>query len=209
MAIQSRRGNYADFDPAKMVAGEWAVVRNGDPSAEDGKAVYMAFGPDDVKRMATYNDMQENIENATEEISQAVADEIEANVAQIVQTAQTAAQTATDKADEASQSASSVSASAAQIETNKNDISDLKEVISDKDLFDDIPGTTQTVTFNANDQPISVVHTSGTDTVRSDVFTWGNGTVTEVRTLADGRHVTYVTNLTTLVTTISEVEEAI
>ena len=93
---------------------------------------------------------------------------------------------------------------AAQVE--KTTIGD---VLSDKDLFDDIPGTTQTVTFNANDQPVSVVHTSGNDTVRSDVFTWGDGTVTEVRTLADGRHVTYVTNLTTLVTTISEVEEAI
>ena len=88
------------------------------------------------------------------------------------------------------------------------EVDDLKTATRDKDLFDDIPGTTQTVTFNANDQPASVVHTSGTDTVRSDVFTWGDGTVTEVRTLANGRHVTYVTNLTTLVTTISEVEEA-
>ena len=88
------------------------------------------------------------------------------------------------------------------------EVDDLKSAIRDKDLFDDIPGTTQTVTFNANDQPASVVHTSGTDTVRSDVFTWGGGTVTEVRTLANGRHVTYATNLTTLVTTISEIEEA-
>lgn len=90
-----------------------------------------------------------------------------------------------------------------------NSLKDITNALSDKYLFDDIPGTTQTVTFNANDQPASVVHTSGNDTVRSDVFTWGDGTVTEVRTLADGRHVTYATNLTTLVTTISEVEEAI
>ena len=87
-------------------------------------------------------------------------------------------------------------------------LDNLTSKLSDKDLFDDIPGTTQTVTFNANDQPASVVHTSGTDTVRSDVFTWADGTVTEARTLANGRHVTYVTNLTTLVTTISAVEEA-
>lgn len=90
----------------------------------------------------------------------------------------------------------------------RGEVNGLKSAASDKDLFDDIPGTTQTVTFNANDQPASVVHTSGTDTVRSDVFTWGDDTVTEVRTLANGRHVTYVTNLTTLVTTISAVEEA-
>lgn len=88
------------------------------------------------------------------------------------------------------------------------DYTALTQKVSDKDLFDDIPGTTQTVTFDANDQPASVVHTSGTDTVRSDVFTWANGSVTEVRTLANGRHVTYITDLTTLVTTISAVEEA-
>ena len=89
-----------------------------------------------------------------------------------------------------------------------DDVDDLTRQLSDKDLFDDIPGTTQTVTFDSNDQPASVVHTSGNDTVRSDVFTWADGTATEVRTLANGRHVTYVTNLTTLVTTISAVEEA-
>ena len=88
------------------------------------------------------------------------------------------------------------------------EVDDLTRQLSDKDLFDDIPGTTQTVTFNANDQPASIVHASGTDTVRTDIFTWADGTVTEVRTLANGRHVTYVTNLTTLVTTISAVEEA-
>lgn len=99
---------------------------------------------------------------------------------------------------------------AAHWETGKigDTVSDLNRQLSDKDLFDDIPGTTQTVTFNANDQPASIVHASGTDTVRTDIFTWADGTVTEVRTLADGRRVTYVTNLTTLVTTISAVEEA-
>ena len=209
MAIQNRRGQYADFDPSKAVPGELLTVLSGDPNAKDGKAVYMTFASGDVKRMATYEDMVDNIESASEEIAEQITEEVEAEVADSVQDAQTAAQTATTKANEASQSASSVSASAAQITTNKNDISDLKSAMSDKDLFDDITGTTQTVTFNANDQPASVVHKSGTDTVRSDVFTWGDGTVTEVRTLADGRHVTYVTNLTTLVTTISEVEEAI
>ncbi len=96
----------------------------------------------------------------------------------------------------------------ADAEATGEAVANLSRQLSDKDLFDDIPGTTQTVTFDSNDQPASVVYTSGTDTVRSDVFTWGDGTVTEVRTLADGRHVTYVTNLTTLVTIISAVEEA-
>lgn len=75
-------------------------------------------------------------------------------------------------------------------------------------VFDDIPGTTQTVNFGADGKPSSIIHTQGSSTVRSDVFTWTDNTVTEVRTLADGTHITYVTNLETLVTTISAIEEA-
>ena len=130
MAIQNRRGQYADFDPTKAVAGEMLVVQQGDPNATDGKAVYMAFSSGSVKRLATYEDMVENIEEATEDVAQDVAEQIEENLQLLVTTAQTAAQTATTKANEASQSASSVSASAAQIETNKNDISDLKSALS-------------------------------------------------------------------------------
>lgn len=57
MAIQNRRGAFADFDPTKMVAGEFAVVQTGDPNAEDGKAVYMAFTPGNVKRLTTNDDL--------------------------------------------------------------------------------------------------------------------------------------------------------
>lgn len=57
MAIQNRRGAFADFDPTKMVAGEFAVVQTGDPNAEDGKAIYMAFTPGNVKRLATDSDL--------------------------------------------------------------------------------------------------------------------------------------------------------
>ena len=71
-----------------------------------------------------------------------------------------------------------------------------------------IPGTTETVTFDANNKPASVTHTASGVAVRTDVFTWGTNSVTEVRTLANGKHVTLVTNLTTLVTTISEIQEA-
>ena len=142
MAIQSRRGNYADFDPAKLLPGEWAVVQGGDTSAADGKAVYMAFSSGDVKRMATYEDIVENISEATEEVAQDVAEQIEENLQSMVQDAQTAAQTATTKANEASQSASSVSASAAQIATNASDISDLKEAMDDAEA--DIENVLQT-----------------------------------------------------------------
>ena len=53
MAIQNRRGAYSDFDPQKLVPGEWAVVQSGDPNSESGKAVYMAFDVGDVQRMAS------------------------------------------------------------------------------------------------------------------------------------------------------------
>lgn len=59
MAIQNRRGAYANFDPTKMVAGEFAVVQSDDPSASDGKAIYIAFAPNDIKRLATYNELED------------------------------------------------------------------------------------------------------------------------------------------------------
>lgn len=77
MAIQTRRGNYADFDPNKMVPGEWASVVQGDPNADDGRAVYMCFAAGDVKRMATYEDMVSNIEEATSEIQEAFTEGVE------------------------------------------------------------------------------------------------------------------------------------
>ena len=67
MAIQNRRGQYRHFDPSKMVAGEWAVVQTGDPNASNGEAVYMAFEPGQVKRMATYEDMVDQLEDAVDE----------------------------------------------------------------------------------------------------------------------------------------------
>ena len=38
MAIQMRRGNSVDFNPAKMVPGEWAI-------SQDNQKVYMCFAP--------------------------------------------------------------------------------------------------------------------------------------------------------------------
>lgn len=47
MAIQVRRGNEVDFDPNKMLPGEWAV-------SLDTKYVRMCFSPGVCLRMATY-----------------------------------------------------------------------------------------------------------------------------------------------------------
>lgn len=85
-----------------------------------------------------------------------------------------------------------------------NELNNVKSAVS---FFDDIPGTVQTVNFDANGNPSSIVHTANGEAVRTDSFTWGDNTVTEKRELADGSYITFVTDLTTLVTTISEIEE--
>ena len=42
MAIKTRRGNYLDFDPNKLVAGELAMILNhGTPTGE----LYFCFSP--------------------------------------------------------------------------------------------------------------------------------------------------------------------
>ena len=92
-------------------------------------------------------------------------------------------------------------------------LNDLTRQLSDNEVNEmlmnsSIPGTTEAVTFDANNKPATVTHTKSGTAVRTDVFTWGTNSVTEVRTLANGKYVTLVTNLTTLVTTISEIQEA-
>lgn len=52
MAIQNRRGAYADFDPSKLKPGEYAIVQSGDPDTTDGVAVYICATAGTVKRLA-------------------------------------------------------------------------------------------------------------------------------------------------------------
>lgn len=68
---------------------------------------------------------------------------------------------------------------------------------------DSISGTTQTITFDADGNIQRIVHSSGGTAVRTDVFTFGADTITEVRTLASGASLTIVTNTNTLVTTVT------
>lgn len=78
MAVQTRRGAYENFDPSKLLAGEWATVLSGDPNASDGRAAYLCFEPGEVKRMATYEDMVDNITLATEEVANNFMSEVNA-----------------------------------------------------------------------------------------------------------------------------------
>lgn len=64
MAIQMRRGKFTSFLPSKLLPGEYAVVQGDDPSVRDGRSVYVAFAAGVVKRLATYEDMVENVSSA-------------------------------------------------------------------------------------------------------------------------------------------------
>lgn len=119
MAIQNRRGIFSDFDPDKMIPGEWAVVLSGDPDSKDGTSVYMCFHAGGVKRMATYADMLSNIENATEDIRNQFTEEI----LKVIKNAEAAienANSATDKANGAATSAESAAQKADEIAKKTN-----------------------------------------------------------------------------------------
>lgn len=101
MAIQTRRGTYNDFDPEKLLPGEWATVQSDDPASADGKSMYMCFAPGEVKRMATYEDMVQNIDSAVEEI----IDQFSAGMQQATDAANTAAGSAAESASAATTAA--------------------------------------------------------------------------------------------------------
>ena len=140
MAIQMRRGLRKDFDPNKMLPGEWAVSID---SVTSNQIVWMCFAAGVCKRMGTYEDFQSMVAEIAEEIKadyvlefNAIKAEIQsvANTAisaknevlivksditntylpqiqQYVSDAQTAANTATSKATDASNSASAAKTS--------------------------------------------------------------------------------------------------
>lgn len=107
MAIQERRGNYSDFDPEKMVPGEWATVLSGDPNASDGKSIYHCFSAGNVKRMATYEDMEDNIDRATDNIKNEFLEGIN-NATQSASAAATSANHAAQSAQQAAEGAQEV-----------------------------------------------------------------------------------------------------
>lgn len=95
----------------------------------------------------------------------------------------------------------------ARFDTIEGEVSDLKEDLSESDvlqklLHDNVPDTVQNYTFT--DGTVSrVEHKSGNTVKRSDVFTYGTTSITEVRTLDSGESLTIVTNLSTLETSVT------
>ena len=107
MAIQMRRGAYAEFDPLKMKAGEWAVSTDSDTKKQQ---IWMCFAPGIVKRMGTVEDFDVEIQRLIQGYLDGMAESVEK--------AQESAQTATEKATSASSSASQAQKSA-ELATSK------------------------------------------------------------------------------------------
>lgn len=63
--IQVRRGLYAEFEPTKLMPGEWAVSIDTETSRQ---VVWMCFSPGVTKRMGTLEDFEEQIREATSDI---------------------------------------------------------------------------------------------------------------------------------------------
>lgn len=57
--IQFRRGMYADFDTSKIRPGEPVAILGNDPSVPSGKALYIAFAANDVRRLCSIEDITE------------------------------------------------------------------------------------------------------------------------------------------------------
>lgn len=77
MAIQMRRGAYSDFDPTKMIAGEWAIVTSGDPTTVTGRAIYHCFVAGQVEKIASYTDAAQIIINAIPDTVDAITAAVE------------------------------------------------------------------------------------------------------------------------------------
>lgn len=134
MAIQMRRGLKADFDPDKMLPGEWAVATDSDSSKQ---IVWMCFAPGVVKRMGTYEDIKKQIAEALADnsafddlISEAINAYLAENPVQSGATVEQVKQINKNTEDISNLSEEIVNQSK-QVEYNKNNIVGLQKAIDD------------------------------------------------------------------------------
>lgn len=127
MAITMRHGPYNKFDPQKLRTAEIAVVTEGDPHASDGKAIYQCFSPGDVKRMATYEDMLDQIDEAG---GDAIDNHIEQKVGTALKACEDATKAAQDAKTNADKAVSSANTAASSASTAANTANKAAEVAS-------------------------------------------------------------------------------
>ena len=127
MAITMRHGPYNKFDPQKLRTAEIAVVTEGDPHASDGKAIYQCFSPGDVKRMATYEDMLDQIDKAG---GDAIDNHIEQKVGTALKACEDATKAAQDAKTNADKAVSSANTAASSASTAANTANKAAEAAS-------------------------------------------------------------------------------
>ena len=112
--------------------------------------------------------------------------------------AQEAAETAQGKAEDAAEELEQTVEDVAELKT------DVSGLLSHFNLnAEEIPDTVQAITFDAAGNVDTITHTRNNVAIRTDEFTFGANTITEVRTLNTGESLTIVTNTTTLETTVT------
>ncbi|MCQ4638444.1 hypothetical protein NE619_17070 [Anaerovorax odorimutans] len=144
MAIQDRRGAYTDFKPEKLKSGEWATVLSGDPNAADGRATYKCYEPGVVKRMATFEDMEENVELSLDHIFDRFTADMQTAFAN-ANTALATMQTATTEANSAASAANDIAALVQQ-KLNAGDFNGKPASVSVGNVTTGAPGSKAQIT---------------------------------------------------------------
>ena len=173
--IQNRRGGYSDFDPSKLLPGEFAVVQVDDPNTTSGTAVYIAITAGSVVRLATAEEIA-----AYNQQSQAVLVQVQ----QVASNTQTYAQTAQSKAAEASQSAFAAASAQTEIEqlmeNAENTINGYAEIAKDE-AIDDINEVYQDNLDAINSKIQQIIdYTSESDAIANQALAKANNLESEV-----------------------------
>lgn len=151
MAIQDRGGKKEDFDPDKMLPREWAVCT-------DTKEVYKCFAAGDVRRMATYEEMVENINNATEDVQAMFTADMQEAIREAVE--------ATDTANSTISRANSVIQDASQAKDRANAAAQAAEQY----VLGDI--SSKTVTFTEASGRVNIASNESTATMFGKIKKW-------------------------------------
>lgn len=202
MAIQMRRGLRADFDPYKMLPGEWAVSI--DPSTSN-QIVWMCFEPGVCKRMGTYEDFAEQVKEATADVKteyseefntilnevKTLSNQVSSNKNTVVSIKtdiqntylpqiQKALSDAQSKAESAKNSAEAAAVSEQNAKASEENAKKYAENVSDR--MSDIALNKQTLGYNKKNllKVVAVTNTSNgiTYTVNADKSITANGTAT-------------------------------
>jgi hypothetical protein len=85
VTIQHRRGEYADYDPSKVLPGELVVTQTGDPNTTDGEAAYIATRAGSVKRIpfaSEVEDLKTEMDDVVEDAREAIESAIDPTLKQ-------------------------------------------------------------------------------------------------------------------------------